>query len=83
MAIKKKSSIKKKIIKMSKEKIDTNFIKKTKILSDKENFKIEWNSKFLILKIWDSNQEDGDKISINLNGENQQTTCCIKTCLSL
>ena len=62
--------IKKKIIKMSKEKIDTNFIKKTKILSDKENFKIEWNSKFLILKIWDSNQEDGDKISINLNGEN-------------
>ena len=45
-------------------------IKKTKILSDKENFKIEWNSKFLILKIWDSNQEDGDKISISLNGEN-------------
>ena len=32
------------------------------------DFNINWISKFLILKIWDSNQEDGDKINLTVNG---------------
>tara|TARA_B100000767_G_C19681083_1_gene499608 strand:+ start:200 stop:1054 length:855 start_codon:yes stop_codon:yes gene_type:complete len=47
---------------------DTNHIIKTQIIKDGDDFNINWISKFLILKIWDSNQEDGDKINLTING---------------
>jgi hypothetical protein len=59
---KKIEKIKKKEIKKDKEEITT-----TKIIKDGDSLNIDWNSKFLIIKIWDSNQEDGDKINLIIN----------------
>ena len=64
--------IEKKIEKYKEQEIvnneDTSSIVKTQIIKDGDDFKINWVSKFLILKVWDSNQEDGDKINLSVNG---------------
>jgi hypothetical protein len=66
---KKIEKIKKKIEKrIEKEKIDTTQILQTQILKDGDDFTINWESNKLKLYIWDSNQEDGDKIQLTING---------------
>ena len=66
------NKIEKKIEKYKEQEIvnheDTSSIVKTQIIKDGDDFKINWVSKFLILKVWDSNQEDGDKINLSVNG---------------
>ena len=66
---KKISKIKKKIdkknIKKNKEK---PVVRKVKILKDEDDFKIKWESNKIKLHIWDSNIEDGDKITLTING---------------
>lgn len=47
---------------------DTSSIKKTKILKDGDNFTINWKSNKAKLFIWDANFEDGDKITLTING---------------
>jgi len=69
---KKIKKIKKKIEKIKDKNIaqvDTNKIIRTKIITDKDKFEIKWESKFLILNIWDSSKEDGDKINLTINDE--------------
>ena len=69
---KKIKKIKKKIEKIKDKniaQIDTNKIILTKIITDKDKFEIKWESKFLILNIWDSSKEDGDKINLTINDE--------------
>ena len=51
------------------EKHDSTQIIKTYTLKEGDDFNINWKSKFLILKIWDSNQEDGDIINLSINGK--------------
>ena len=69
---KKIKKIQKKIAKYKKRELenkqDATHIIKTKIIKDGDDFNINWISKFLILKVWDSNQEDGDKINLTING---------------
>ena len=66
---KKIEKIKKKIEKkIEKEKIDTTQILQTQILKDGDDFTINWESNKLKLFIWDANQEDGDKITLIING---------------
>ena len=57
----------KKIIKKKyKQEFDsTNIIQQTRILKEGDNFSIKWESKKVILYIWDANKEDGDKIIKN------------------
>ena len=60
-----KSVIEKKIEKIEKKieiKLEKEEIIETKILKDGDNLTIDWKAKYLTIKIWDSNQEDGDKI---------------------
>ena len=38
------------------------------ILKDEDDFKIKWESNKIKLLIWDSNIEDGDKITLTING---------------
>jgi|TARA_B100000780_G_scaffold94356_1_gene65656 hypothetical protein len=69
---KKLKKINKKIEKFNKKnfpKKDTNTILITKTITDKNNFEIQWESKFLTLNIWDSNKEDGDRINLTINNE--------------
>ena len=76
----KKSKIEKKIknIKNIKNKVeknyykkyaDTTLIKRTEILKDGDDFTINWESNKVKLYIWDANQEDGDKITLKINGD--------------
>ncbi len=69
----KKSKIVKKIKKIKKKVArkytDTNLIKRTEILKDGDNFTINWESNKIKLYIWDANQEDGDKITLKINGD--------------
>ena len=69
----KKSKIAKKIKKIKKKVArkytDTNLIKRTEILKDGDNFTINWESNKIKLYIWDANQEDGDKITLKINGD--------------
>lgn len=69
----KKSKITKKIKKIkkkvAKKYTDTNLIKRTEILKDGDNFTINWESNKIKLYIWDANQEDGDKITLKINGD--------------
>ena len=55
---KKIKKIEKKIDKL-KKKEEKNDIIETKILKDGDSFDINWESKYVTIKIWDSNQEDG------------------------
>ncbi len=61
----------KKIIKKKyKQEFDsTNIIQQTRILKEGDNFSIKWESKKVILYIWDANKEDGDKIELQINSK--------------
>ena len=65
---KKINKIEKKIDKL-KKKEEKNEIIETKILKDGDNFNINWNSKYVTIKIWDSNKEDGDQIKLLINDD--------------
>ena len=68
-----KSIIEKKIKKIEKKiekhkkKEKQNEIIETEILKDGDNLNLKWKSKYLTIKIWDANQEDGDKINLTIN----------------
>ena len=70
-----KSIIEKKIkkiekkIEKNKKKEKQNEIIETEILKDGDNLNIKWKSKYLTIKIWDANQEDGDKINLTINSD--------------
>ncbi len=67
-----KSVIEKKIKKIEKKieiKLEKEEIIETKILKDGDNLTIDWKAKYLTIKIWDSNQEDGDKINLEINSD--------------
>ena len=67
-----KSVIEKKIEKIEKKieiKLEKEEIIETKILKDGDNLTIDWKAKYLTIKIWDSNQEDGDKINLEINSD--------------
>ena len=67
-----KSIIEKKIKKIEKKlekKLEKEEIIETKILKDGDNLNIDWKAKYLTIKIWDSNQEDGDKINLEINND--------------
>ena len=66
---KKIEKIKKKVEKKYKEKHqDTSLVKRTEILKDGDDFTINWEGNKLRLFIWDANMEDGDKITLSING---------------
>ena len=66
---KKIAKVKKKIEKqIEKEKLDTTQVLQTQILKDGDDFTINWESRKLKLFIWDANKEDGDKITLIING---------------
>ena len=48
---------------------EKNNIIETKILKDGDSFDINWKSKYVTIKIWDSNQEDGDQINLLINDD--------------
>ena len=56
----------KKIEKIKKKEVQQEIIT-TEILKDGDNFNVNWISKYLTIKIWDSNQEDGDMINLTIN----------------
>jgi hypothetical protein len=66
---KKIEKIKKKVEKKYNEKYqDTSLVKRTEILKDGDDFTINWEGNKLRLFIWDANMEDGDKITLSING---------------
>ena len=66
---KKIEKIKKKVEKKYNEKYqDTSLVKRTQILKDGDDFIIKWEGNKLRLFIWDANMEDGDKITLSING---------------
>ena len=68
--IKKIEKVKKKIDKKANKTLaETNQIQQTKILKDGDNFTVKWESNKVKLYIWDANQEDGDKITLKINGD--------------
>ena len=68
--IKKIEKVKKKIEKKANKNLDIkNQIQQTEILKDGDDFTIKWESNKVKLYIWDANQEDGDKITLKINGE--------------
>jgi len=46
-----------------------NPVLSTQVLKDGEDMYIQWNSKKLVIYIWDANTEDGDKINLTINGQ--------------
>ena len=70
-----KSIVEKKIKKIEKKiekhkkKEQQNEIVETEILKDGDNLNLKWNSKYLTIKIWDANQEDGDKVNLTINSD--------------
>ena len=68
--IKKIEKVKKKIDKKANKTLaETNQMQQTKILKDGGNFTVKWESNKVKLYIWDANQEDGDKITLKINGD--------------
>jgi hypothetical protein len=66
---KKIAKVKKKIEKkIEKEEVDKTQVLQTQILKDGDDFTINWKSNKLKLFIWDANKEDGDKITLIING---------------
>ena len=57
----------KKIEKANKNLAEKNQIQQTKILKDRDNFTINWESNKVKIYIWDANQDDGDKITLKIN----------------
>ena len=67
---KKIAKVKKKIEKkIEKGELDKTQVLQTQILKDGDDFTINWKSNKLKLFIWDANQEDGDKITLIINGD--------------
>mgnify|MGYP001598100351 FL=1 len=67
---KKIAKVKKKIEKkIEKGELDKTQVIQTQILKDGDDFTINWKSNKLKLFIWDANQEDGDKITLIINGD--------------
>ena len=60
--------IKKKVEKIQQKEQDTTLVKRTQILKEGEDFTIYWESNKVKLFIWDANMEDGDKITLTING---------------
>ena len=48
---------------------DTNLVQQTKILTDGDDFSVNWENDKLKLFIWDANKEDGDKIELKINNK--------------
>ena len=68
--IKKIEKVKQKIDKQANETLaEKNQIQQTEILKDGDDFTIKWESNKVKLYIWDANQEDGDKITLKINGD--------------
>ena len=68
--IKKIEKVKKKIDKKANKTLaETNQMQQTKILKYGDNFTVKWESNKVKLYIWDANQEDGDKITLKINGD--------------
>jgi predicted secreted protein len=65
---KKIEKIKKKVEKIQQKEQDTTLVKRTQILKEGEDFTIYWESNKVKLFIWDANMEDGDKITLTING---------------
>jgi predicted secreted protein len=65
---KKIEKIKKKVEKIQQKEQDTTLVKRTQILKEGEDFTINWESNKVKLFIWDANMEDGDKITLTING---------------
>ena len=66
---KKIAKVKKKIEKkIEKGELDKTQVIQTQILKDGDDFTINWESKKLKFFIWDANKEDGDKITLIING---------------
>ena len=68
-----KSVIEKKIEKIEKKTDRINKkneeITQTEILKDGDKINLDWTSNFLTIKIWDANEEDGDKINLTINND--------------
>ena len=64
----KTKKLKKKIEKEIKKNQDTSSVKKSLVLKNGDHFTVNWESNNLKLLIWDANQEDGDKITLIING---------------
>ena len=65
-----KSIIEKKIKKIEKKiekQTKKDEIIETSILKDGDSLSIKWQAKYITIKIWDSNKEDGDKINLSIN----------------
>ena len=65
-----KSIIEKKIQKIEKKiekQLKKDEIIETSILKDGDSLSIKWQAKYVTIKIWDSNKEDGDKINLSIN----------------
>ena len=65
-----KSIIEKKIKKIEKKiekQIKKDEIIETSILKDGDSLSIKWQAKYITIKIWDSNKEDGDRINLSIN----------------
>ena len=65
-----KSIIEKKIKKIEKKiekQLKKDEIIETSILKDGDSLSIKWQAKYITIKIWDSNKEDGDKINLSIN----------------
>ena len=65
---KKIEKIKIKVEKIQQKEQDTTLVKRTQILKEGEDFTIYWESNKVKLFIWDANIEDGDKITLTING---------------
>ena len=48
---------------------DANLVQQTKILTDGDDFSVNWENDKLKLFIWDANKEDGDKIELKINNK--------------
>ena len=65
-----KSIIEKKIKKIEKKiekQLKKDEIIETSILKDGDSLSIKWQAKYITIKIWDSNKEDGDRINLSIN----------------
>jgi len=57
----------KKIEKKIEKQIKKDEIIETNILKDGDSLSIKWLAKYITIKIWDSNKEDGDRINLSIN----------------
>lgn len=55
--------------KIEKEKKKVTTIKKISVIKSGDDLSINWKSKKLIIKIWDANKEDGDRVDLLINNK--------------